>query len=227
VSQRTRRVACGLWLAAALACAGPQAAPPARDSAAGAGAVAPAVAPAVTPAHASNIGQRDRATWHAALGWSAECEQGFAVVADRGTGVELFPLPDGRLLAQVACAPGAYQGSYVYFRVDASGTPARQAPLVFPDYVNSGAEGPDRLQPERTTEIIGLPTMLPAEGRLRVLRRFRGLGDCGLLLTYDVASPEPTLVELRGKLACDGDASVAPERWGRLEYGKGAVGIRK
>jgi hypothetical protein len=197
----------GALAAVGAACAGPQAAPPARDSA----------AERAPPSRAVPLAGRDRAAWRAVLGWSAECEQGFALVADRGSGVELFALPDGTLLAQVACAPGAYQGSYVYFRVDSAGASAGRAPLTFPDYVDSGAEGRDRLQPEQTAEIVGLPTVVPAEGRLRVLRRFRGLGDCGLLLTYDVAAPTPALVGLRGKLACDGDASVPPERWGELE----------
>jgi hypothetical protein len=173
--------------------------------------------PAEPATAAVPLGQRDRQAWRAALGWSADCEEGFAVLPDRGTGVELFPLPGGRQLVQVACAPGAYQGSFVYFRVDAAGAPSGPAPLAFPDYADSGEGIRDRLQPEQTVEMYGLPSFLPADARLRVLRRFRGLGDCGLLLTYDVTTPAPTLVELRGKLACDGDAGVAPERWPLLE----------
>ena len=213
-----RRLAGALALALALAMAACSTRPDASSTADSGGVTATTSAePAATPAASVPVHERDRRAWRTALGWSAECEEGFAVLPDRGTGVELFPLPDGRQLVQVACAPGAYQGSFVYFRVDGAGAPTGPAPLAFPDYADSGENGPGRLQPERTVEMYGLPTFLPADTRLRVLRRFRGLGDCGLLLTYDVTTPAPTLLELRGKLACDGDASVPPERWPLLE----------
>ena len=52
------------------------------------------------------------------------------------------------------------------------------------------------------------PARAPPLPRRRRLRR-------GADLRLD--HPAPTLAELRGKLACDGDASVPPERWPRLE----------
>jgi hypothetical protein len=112
----------------------------------------------------------------------------------------------------VACAPGAYQGSYAYFLVPAAGE-APAAALEFPDVVDGGdGVGAARLSAERTTEVVGLPTFDGAAARLRVLRRFRGVGDCGVVLTYAFADDTPTLAELRGKLDCEGVATP-PERW--------------
>ena len=157
----------------------------------------------------------DRAGWRARLRWPDACEEGFALAEGRGTGVESYPLPGGRRLAQVACAPGAYQGSFVYHLVPPTGDAS--GPLAFPDVVDAGGDaGAPRLTAERTTEVIGLPTFDATTSRLRVLRRFRGVGDCGVELTYTFARDAPTLVALRGKLACDGDATP-PESWPVIE----------
>ena len=157
----------------------------------------------------------DRAGWRARLHWPDACEEGFAVAEGRGTGVELYPLPGGRRLAQVACAPGAYQGTYVYHLVPPTGAVA--GPLAFPDVVDSGEDASaPRLTAERTTEVVGLPTFDTASARLHVLRRFRGVGDCGIALTYAFEQDAPTLTELRGKLACDGTAAPS-EGWPVIE----------
>ncbi len=124
-------------------------------------------------------------------------------------------MPGGRRLAQVACAPGAYQGSYVYHLVAPGGEAT--GPLTFPDVADAGEDaGAPRLTAERTTEVIGTPTFDTTAARLRVLRRFRGVGDCGVALTYGFAQDAPTLAELRGKLACDGSAPP-PGSWPVIE----------
>ena len=157
----------------------------------------------------------DRAGWRARLHWPDACEEGFALTEGRGTGVELYPLPGGRRLAQVACAPGAYQGTYVYHLVPPTGQAA--GPLAFPDVVDAGGDASaPRLTAERTTEVVGLPTFDTTSARLHVLRRFRGVGDCGVQLTYAFERDVPTLTELRGKLACDGTATP-PEGWPLIE----------
>ena len=202
---RTHVTACATALAigcSACARAGDAGSRAARDSA--------DAAPTVAPAEPT-----DRAGWRARLRWPDECEQGFGLVEGRGTGVELHPLPEGRRLAQVACAPGAYQGTYVYHLVAPGGEAT--GPLTFPDVIDTGeGAGAPRLTAERTTEIIGTPTFDTTAARLRVLRRFRGVGDCGVELTYAFAQDAPTLAELRGKLACDGSAPPA-ESWPVIE----------
>jgi len=86
-------------------------------------------------------------------------------------------------------------------------------PLAFENYVDSGIPGPNRLTVERTTEVVGLRTYVPNGERLQVFRRFRGAGDCGLLLTYAFAGTQAVLREARGKLACDGRGPHDPTRW--------------
>ena len=52
--------------------------------------------------------------------------------------------------------------------------------------------------------------------QLRVLDKFRGLGDCGLQATYSFSKGQPELTLLQGKLNCDGKASSSPRQWKKL-----------
>jgi uncharacterized protein DUF1176 len=153
------------------------------------------------------------------LQWPENCERGFAPSDSSSAGLEFLPLAArGRVLAQVMCSLGAYQPTYLYYVVDTSAmsSPARSrvsGPLEFQDYVDSGMPGRNRLTAERTTEVVGLPTYLPDRRYLRIFRRFRGIGDCGLLLTYEIVDTQAVLREARGKLACDQRGTRDPSRW--------------
>jgi hypothetical protein len=201
---RRRRAAAAALAVAAAACGSsserapasrPQDAPPPRE----AGLPAPR-----TPA--------DRAAWRAALGWADECE---AAPGTDDAGVDLFPLDGTRVLAQVRCTIGAYQGSYRWFVADTAARPVRGRPLAFTDVVDPGSgEGAGtRLRAERAEELVGLPTFDAARRELAVERKFRGPGDCGVRLVYAIADSAATLRELRGKLACDGTGPYEGARW--------------
>jgi hypothetical protein len=197
----------GALVAPATGCGEPREAAPARAAA--------MPRSKATPATASS--DLTRAGWRNRLGIPDECERGFELLADRGTGVELYRLNKGRRLAQVACAPGAYQGTYMFFVLDSAGTRAA-GPIAFPDYVDAGTgAGASGLEPARTTEVVGLPSFDAATQHLTVLRKFRGLGDCGLLLTYALPGDTATLVQLRGRLTCDSEATVPPADWPPLD----------
>jgi Protein of unknown function (DUF1176) len=159
----------------------------------------------------------DRRAWRAAIQWPESCERGFAPSDSSSAGLEFLPLSGGRVVAQVMCSLGAYQPTYLYYVVDTSASSAASSrvtgPLEFKDYVDSGTPGPNRLTAEQTTEVVGLPEYVPDRRQLRVFRRFRGVGDCGLLLTYEIADTRAVLREARGKLACNGRGPRDPSKW--------------
>jgi len=47
---------------------------------------------------------------------------------------------------------------------------------------------------------------------LIVEKRYRGMGGCGLLTTYDVSGDRPKVVEFRGKTYCSANY-VPPKKW--------------
>ncbi len=114
------------------------------------------------------------------------------------------------------CSLGAYQPTYLYYIVESSARPRSTGPIEFQDYVDSGTPGPNRLSAEQTTEVVGLPTYSSGQNKLQVLRRFRGVGDCGLVLTYEIVGTRTVLREARGKLSCDGRGPRDPAKWPRL-----------
>jgi len=174
-------------------------------------ALAPArAAPVRLPLAKPDLTLADRAAFRRVLAWSDECETAFDA-GDRGYGgIEVDTLAPGRYLIGVVCTRGAYQGYRVYYYYDETRQPPAARALTF-----ETRESPDERSLVRTTtrELWGLPTFDRRTRQLRVLNRFRGPGDCGILATYRFVGGVPELAELRAKLACDGKGAEEPERW--------------
>jgi uncharacterized protein DUF1176 len=192
---------------------------PARHRAAIAVALAAAatLAPAAAAApRVANAGLRasDRAAWRAALGWSSACEAPYRTTFPDGgpnAGLAFWPLGGRRLLVQVHCASGAYQGISTLYLVDRSRTPARARGLTLTVYEAPG----DALRRVRARLVNGTIDVEPATGRLQLFTKFRGLGDCGVLASYALRGGRVVPVEVRAKLACDGRPPYDPARWPR------------
>ena len=152
----------------------------------------------------------DRAAFRRVLGWSDECETAFDAGDSAYGGIEADTLAPGRYLIGVVCTRGAYQGYRVYYYYDETRQPPAARALTF-----ETRESPDERSLVRTTtrELWGLPTFDRRTRQLRVLNKFRGPGDCGILATYRFVGGVPELAELRAKLACDGKGAEEPERW--------------
>ncbi len=67
---------------------------------------------ALHPTH--DFTHADRARIQAQLKWPQECENAFVTTESDPSGLHYYELGEGRRLIQVACANGAYQGSYLY-----------------------------------------------------------------------------------------------------------------
>ena len=150
----------------------------------------------------------------AAVGWSAACdrswdpERGEMVADDAGAGwargtFSVHDVPGGAVVA-VTCDFGAYQGTYA---------------LV------SLFDGQAALLAGQGVDLEGAPFGPPAavyatpafdgSARFQTFGRARGLGDCGIFSTYEIAGPDAaTLVEARAR-DCEGDPDLAgpPEGW--------------
>src|SRR5436305_10698186 len=124
----------------------------------------------------TGLTRADREPWRQALGWPADCEEAFqASAVPEAPGVEVYALSPGHSLVEVRCAWGAYQGSQLCYLYDETRQPPGALPLTF-----EVRESPDdrSLVKSETREVWGLPTFDPRTGRLSVLNKFRGPGDC-------------------------------------------------
>jgi hypothetical protein len=158
----------------------------------------------------------DRVAWRSRLNWPQDCESTFDYPDKSFAGVTFYELSRGQNLVQVTCTLGSYQGTYVFMLLVESVSPAKTTLLHFVAYEDSGEQGPGRLQKSDTTELTGTPEFDSTTKQLRVLDKFRGLGDCGLQATYSFSKGQPELTLLQGKLNCDGKASSSPRQWKKL-----------
>ncbi len=162
-----------------------------------------------------NLTYADRVAWRDVLKWPQDCEDSFKYADKSFAGLEFFELAANHYLVQVTCYLGAYQGASVFLLLDESHTPSDSKLLTFANYEDSGAPGPDRLKKEEETQLTGTPEFDADTKQLRVINKFRGLGDCGFVATYSFSKQEPALVSLQAKLDCDGKASN-PKEWKKI-----------
>ncbi len=124
--------------------------------------------------------------------------------------VNVYEIADGRKLVKIICFLGAYQGQQIYYLSIPNGGFTL---LEFDQF-----ESPDKgiLDPYRSPEVIGTSQVLTASNQFIVFRKYRGIGDCGQLLTYSLEKTQPQLVEFRTR-ACDDDAVyIPPEEWQQI-----------
>lgn len=152
---------------------------------------------------------KDRTAWRAILHWPASCEEGWKPAP--GAGIVVWRTSTGRRLVQVTCSLAAYQGTFMLYLVDASRDVT--GPLGLLAYRDPGSGRPTVT---RETQILGLASFAPGTGRLTILDKFRGIGDCGIYSTFRLAGDRFVPVEVRAKTRCDGRYGGGPTRWPRL-----------
>jgi len=80
-------------------------------------------------------------------------------------------------------------------------------------YVDTG-DGIPRVRTR--TMILGNLSFHAMSGRLTVLDKWRGLGDCGVYSVFRLRGGAFAPVEARAKTACNGKPPYDPTRWRRL-----------
>lgn len=160
-----------------------------------------ALAPSATAAIPS---LSDRADWRDLLRWPNSCERDF--IRGIGAGIDTDPLVGGRRLVTVTCSMGAYQGVIRLYVLSAAGRPTALRLRDVEESANGG------LRSQVRSEVVGSLTSTPA-GKIQILAKGRGIGDCGILRTYRLTGVNTRLTSVRAKLECGGVPPVPPSRW--------------
>jgi hypothetical protein len=151
----------------------------------------------------------DRDSWHARLHWSVDACP-LQSPAPEQSGVSERPLARGASLIQVECERWAYQGTSLLYVHDASG----DTPLTLAQF-ESPAPG---TRSRYASPLVVGDISVDARGQtLRVLRKYRGIGDCGQYLAYRLAGRSAQLKTLRVRECPDEPAELSPEHWPRVK----------
>jgi hypothetical protein len=165
------------------------------------------------PLNKSNLTYEDRKAWREMLKWSDDCEQAFDYPDKNYGGIEFYRLAEKQYLVQVTCTGGAYQGYQVYYFYDET---KQQPTAKLLNFESRESQDEKSLTKTQATELWGQATFDEKTKQLKVFNRFRGVGDCGILATYEFADGESVLKELRAKINCDGRGAGNPEKWNRV-----------
>jgi hypothetical protein len=158
---------------------------------------------------ASDAGFSDKRTfWKPLLKWPAECDEWIAMrEMSPDAGVEVHQLSPDRAVVVVTCDVAAYQMAYRAWSVERRAEKVTATPLFLPWGIKLGEAhyGTTLLK-----DFFGLVDF-PEAGRMAVLTKGRGIGDCGTAAVYDVAGWIARLVSLRWQKECDG--KTTSENW--------------
>lgn len=156
-----------------------------------------------------------RAGWREVIRWPDDCEDAFrATTGERKSGIVFHDLGQGHRLAQITCAPGAYQGYYVFADVAESRKGMTSRLLTFPLFASPDGK---KIERQAGEEVWGTVTFDSRSRTLTVLNRFRGPGDCGSYVVYRFRDGIPVVDKALAKPQCDGHGAEHPERWPRIK----------
>ncbi|MCX7109847.1 MAG: hypothetical protein WCI11_15270 [Candidatus Methylumidiphilus sp.] len=130
-----------------------------------------------------------REQWHEKLGWNtSDCP--LQPPSESNAGVNIFDFGVNTRIIEIECEHLTYQGSYLFYLQKANVVSL----LSFEQF-----EAPDVGQLERysTPLVTGLPTVLKTEQAMTLLRKYRGFGDCGQYLYYQIKENTTFLKQLR------------------------------
>ncbi|MBP7394932.1 MAG: hypothetical protein KA945_14000 [Zoogloea sp.] len=150
----------------------------------------------------------ERTGWLARLQWSADDCPPESPDPERSGVVELASAR-GRAYVQILCERWAYQGTSLIYRRTLAGGEL----LSFPQFESEAPGQRIRyVSPLLTGTLLGVD---PDGQTLRVLRKYRGIGDCGQYLVYQVRGGQVSLKTLRVRECPDAPRAFfpPPDRW--------------
>jgi hypothetical protein len=159
---------------------------------------------------------KDRGEWRDVLHWPRSCEREWGTTRAAYAGVVVFPTGTPRWIVSVTCTLGAYQGTQLLYLVDRGLHPIGPIPLHA--YRDTGRGKPRQT---RETKVLGTIQFNRGTGRLVVLDKFRGAGDCGILSIFRLQKQRFYPLAVRAKLECDGKPPLDPFRWPLLPLPQG------
>lgn len=148
-----------------------------------------------------------RKDWHERLHWdTSECPLAFA--DDSESGVKLRKLGGNASLVDVECERWAYQSTHRFYLRKGDALTA----LDFEQF-----ESPDTNQLERYRSplVTGVPLLNPPGQSIDILRKYRGAGDCGQFLRYQIIKDAAILKVLRVREcgALPVGKPLSPDKW--------------
>lgn len=122
-------------------------------------------------------------------------------------GVKVYKVANGRELVEIVCFLGAYQGQQIYYLRTPNGS------FTLLEFDQFESPNVDLLEPYHAAEVTGTSQLITSSNQLKVFRKYRGIGDCGQLLTYSLDKVQPELIEFRTRKCEDSKAYIPPEKW--------------
>lgn len=141
-------------------------------------------------------------------------------ISGDNSGINVYKIADGRELVEVTCFLGAYQGQQIYYL----STPQGSFTLLEFDQFESPDVGV--LEYHRAAEVTGISQLNLSDSQLKVFRKYRGIGDCGQLLTYSLEKIQPRLIEFRTRNCEDSKRYIPSEKWRQVPL-KSLPGLEK
>lgn len=163
------------------------------------------------PQHAADLrrGLRANLVSQAGEAWDSECEDDQRA-SGAPPGLLRDRLKDGSWLLQLPCGQGAYQGSFWAVQLWREAGRAQAAVLVWPV--------PTAPQQLRDARVLSGELAVRASGRVELLNRFRGIGDCGTRSEYRVRQGRVHILMIAGVFQCpDTAAAAGPGTWPVLQ----------
>lgn len=158
-----------------------------------------------------NLKKTDRAEWRKLLHWPDDCEEAFQQTFkdEEQAGMEFYPLGNSQYLINITCYPGAYQPGFVLALYDEVKKKSRLLRLKRYERATNG-----RVAAHEGAEINGFDKFDPKTKELTIFSKSRGLGDCGSLTIYRVASGSLFIKEARAQACYDERPAVTdPKHW--------------
>lgn len=181
---------------------------------------------------------QDRLLWKSVIHWCDECEERAKRFRERWGdlgdvdeslgGISVYPLNENQYIVDVECAASMQQSEHIYYKVTEHPETIESRLLPLEQFYVVHTESPDdddvepdpskeRVRKDRfikfTDPLIYGSTMVDQKKKLLIVeKRYKGVGGCGLLTTYDVSGDRPKVVEFRGRMNCFADY-VPPQKW--------------
>ena len=150
-----------------------------------------------------------RQIWHQKLHWqTGQCPLRSPFANDGG--IASYTLKGGNTLIVVACSLGVYQGDSLLYAGDEKHGYGLLAFRQFRAYGNR------KLVSYTDALLRGIVMVQPSQNSVEVLRKYRGLGDCGQLLRYRIEGGQAKLDELRIKECDEVPGGVPPKAWRKV-----------
>jgi len=143
-----------------------------------------------------------RGQLHKIIRWPASCNETFTFPK---AGFNFFKQSDTKLVLQVVCTYGAYQGMSLFYKLNlSSGTVHShnlKLPKTYSDHTNESEIWGNVLTDSKVTAF-------------RILNLYSGFGNCGRLTTYDLSNKQPAITQLKQQEDCDKTpVERDPEKW--------------